>query len=172
MIIGRWYNDRQFPPGEGIRLLNMELLLSRALFHDVEEAKTGDIPRPFKDESSYVASTLKAAGSRAFFKIIRDIVVTPDASVAAQHLWTDSKDTNTAEGCLLNFADFLSALSFLLQESLEHNATVWEHIDPMCNYFNTFRRQEYDFIRPIIDQVPPLMDRIFKGRQAERRYRP
>ena len=74
--------------------------------------------------------------------------------------WTTAKD-NSYEGCILELADFLSVLSFLVEEKQTYSTSLQPHVDSMLVYFNRFDHGDYEFLRPYLNQVETLMSEHF-----------
>jgi 5'-deoxynucleotidase YfbR-like HD superfamily hydrolase len=121
--------------------IDLGKLLERALFHDIEEVKTGDFPRPHK----YSSPTLT---------LIEDTLELYDG-------WQCAKSEGY-EGLVLAFADFLSAISFIAQEVLAGNGTMTMHVETCTEYIDQFKRDKFAFLRPLVDQAQLVMDEVFK----------
>lgn len=193
LLIGRWVEEnaaeflennrpRNEPELEG-GLFNYSGftsdLLQRALLHDLEEARSGDFPRPFKRSTPQLERMLEAASFQAFRQVaaalgnvhLDDAEKTgPDihsakATVWAEYCncWLNSKDS-TPQGLILEFADFLAVLSFMMGEGFgSGNHSIQEHVRDMDKYFEKFTSNpEYDFIRPLVDQAAILMKEVFQ----------
>lgn len=139
--------------------VNEALVLRRALMHDLEEARSGDFPRPFKHSSAELKSHLDAAGAIALQKTVRPLWSNYASRVEYwTREWEFAKDT-TLEGRILEFADFLSCLSYLLQEMQGSNRTVGEHVESMKSYVSVFASEAFKFVRPLVDQAIELLER-------------
>jgi hypothetical protein len=133
-----------------------------ALFHDLEEARTGDFPRPFKYSNAKVKDVLDEAASAEFVHIIRDVL--PNDSELLNHLvfvWDTAKSEDTLEGCIVALADFLSVISHLWQEVNSSNASMYQHYDSVMAYLTIFDLPNYDFMRPLIDEVGRITRAVF-----------
>lgn len=193
LLIGRWVEENrcQYLYRQGQGVLEGELgsihntssftanLLQRALLHDLEEARSGDFPRPFKRSSPQLEAMLGEASLHAFRQVMSALgnihlddadkvgpdITTAKASVWKEYCncWLEAKDPSP-QGLILEFADFLAVLSFLMGEGLgSGNHSIQEHVADMDTYFEKFScSPEYDFIRPLIDQAAVLMKEVFK----------
>lgn len=150
MFVVDWFNQEH--PCDQI---HMGEVLKRCLIHDLEEARSGDFPRPFKYSSERLRSLLEEAAEDAF-----EQVITPVVGTVRQDRWVDSwrntKD-HSLEGRVVKFADFLSVCGYLLSEVRESNDTISEHISTLQEYFTIFASEHYDFLRPLIVQCEAVL---------------
>lgn len=161
MLIARWAELR------GTKVDKIALY-ERAIIHDMEEAVTGDFPRPFKRSSEQLEACLADASSRAFTGLLEKIIdecdgalVHPTTSQILHQHWHNAKD-GTPAGLILEFADFLSVLSFMMGE--DHgsgNRDIRNHVRNMDKYFSTFAMPKFEFIRPLIEQTNEIMKEMF-----------
>lgn len=182
LLIGRWVEGAYEAQPEKFALTciscgiptprpNMEVLLERALVHDLEEARSGDVPRPFKYSSPELRELLERASREAFKQVLDDVVVEPPSGDGGCYdysdrdilleVWETAKD-NSMEGRILAFADFLAVLGFMVQEA-QHggNRSIAHHMKDMDVYFAGFSKHDYDFLRPLVDQAAELIKEIF-----------
>lgn len=147
-----WNNNRVFP--------NIGTVLIRALFHDADEARTGDFQRPFKYSSPELKAAIDKAAKTEFRMVIHPILSSSEAhEEALTQMWDNAKD-NSIEGCVVALADFLSVLSHMWQEINCANATMLKHHTTMIAYLRTFDAKEYDFLRPVIRQVEAIVETV------------
>jgi len=175
LFVGRWVNEQMdlgklAKPtwwGPATDRVLVENLLQRALLHDLEESRSGDFPRPFKHSSPELKEMLERASRISMDQVIRPIFGIPlnqddeiDNGIADEFLmsWLDAKDA-TPEGRILEFCDFLSVLSFMMQERGNHQ--IKRHVTDMQLYFERFGEKEYDFVRPLVDQAEVLLGEVF-----------
>lgn len=161
LAIVRWYNNqRDTKKGEP---LNMVVVLQRAVLHDVEEAETGDFPRNFKHSSPDMHKLLEKAGREGMRRLVNRMVSDEPWETTANDLynsWIDAKHPDP-EGYVIEFADFLAVLGFILQEGQgEGNGTIGIHVAEMSKYYGKFQREEYEFLRPLIDQAGQIMQEL------------
>lgn len=141
------------------------LLMRRALVHDLEEARSGDFPRPFKHSDPKLREILEHAAEEAMKDVAEEISDNQVYQGWILKLWKKAKHTDY-EGRILEFADFLSVLSFMLQEKDSGgNRSIGTHVKDMDKYFEKFLTPEYDFIRPIVTQAAEIMQELFHGQQ-------
>lgn len=149
-------------------------LLQRAVLHDLEEARSGDFPRPFKHSTPEMKALLEQAGEIAFNQIVRPLWGLPPeipgdeeySGPADEFLisWLDAKD-GTPEGMILEFCDFLAVLGFMLEEGAAGgNALVRRHIPDMNEYFAKFEGDEYNFLGQIRRTAKDLLWEIMHAR--------
>jgi len=156
MMLGRQINWWKASKCDDYKI-NMDKLLSRALIHDIEEAITGDFPRPLKYWHASIAETLKKIGSQAMLSLVSTPML--DDIVDRQHWhreWRETKDASL-EGRLLRFADFLSVVSFLHQE-FRHGGRVRLEGFELSKYAALFDHTDYDFIRPWVVRAQEIIN--------------
>lgn len=132
--------------------------------HDADEALSGDFPRAFKYADSTLQSMLKSAASGVVRHLFDKIFKAPRTSKHARgyspyytEIWFSAKDMESVEGRIVCFADFISVVSYLVQETQAGNRAVIEREEVIVEYFKMFEGTEFDFIRPLVDQVRPLV---------------
>lgn len=168
LVVGIWVDetyqmDADYRGRFDAGLLNMGELLGRAVVHDLEEARTGDFPRTFKHGGSEtIRRCLKDAGAIAAAGICEKLDPGGPVKARLQQLWMAEK-SGDVEGRILDFADFLAALSFLAQERSTWNTQLDEHRSSMMFYFGRFATQEFNFIRPLVGQAAAIMEEVFDG---------
>jgi 5'-deoxynucleotidase YfbR-like HD superfamily hydrolase len=182
MLIGEWVIEATLAQHSGIkkpdRMFDWAELLKKALLHDLEEARSGDVPRPFKYSSPELRMMLEAASRAAFVQVLTPVIGPPHEAAPAPEnqfnceppsgthslylqLWETAKD-DSIEGRIIAFADFLAVLGFMLQEcNAGGNKSIWNHVHDMDVYFQGFLRSDFDFIRPLVDQAADLMEEVF-----------
>lgn len=133
------------------------LLLTRALLHDLEESRSGDVPRNFKYSTPKLKEILGNASMIAFNQILRSVLPSPCKVVDDyQDAWVNAKD-ETIEGAVLEFADFLSCLSFLLQEGRNVGAVLPEGCLTLNEYHGTLSGPRFDPVRELVDEAGEIM---------------
>lgn len=136
--------------------VDIQMVLRKALIHDIEEARTGDILRMFKHRDEDVAEAISRAAAGEVFLMLDTLL--PDGPVpsnmhdAYMMLWQDCKD-DTIEGRIVKFADFLSVMSYLLQELESANHVLKQRTADFHNYLRMFDSPDFDFIRPLVDEA-------------------
>lgn len=134
---------------EGVSI-DMGRLLSGAILHDVDEAKSGDFVRHFK----YMDKDLKKHIEDATFKIMqrafeplfdrnRSAEYNNEPSNTFQRLWASAKDPETLEGDIVAFADFLSVLSYVMNEIDCGNEKLIRQLDDMYEYAESFYQRDF-----------------------------
>jgi 5'-deoxynucleotidase YfbR-like HD superfamily hydrolase len=169
LLIGRWCNE-QFGKHKKI---DMGLLLSRAVVHDMEESVSGDFPRPFKHSNSELKDMLEEASEHAINTVVEGLLgPTPNplpyasAHYDFHYYWKNSKDSSE-EGLILEFADFLSVLSFMYEELGQGgNRSIANHVRDMEAYFLKFERKEFDFLLPLVEQAREVLREVFPRKGA------
>lgn len=137
--------------------VDFEVLLTRAAVHDIEESRTGDFPRDFKHSSRDLRVAVECASHDLVRKIFTDIFGDSHLVGSLTVSWMAAKE-NDVEGRIIRFADFLSAVSFILEEGLLGNRSLGEHRETVRVYLKSFAEPQYDFIRPLVMQVEVLLN--------------
>jgi 5'-deoxynucleotidase YfbR-like HD superfamily hydrolase len=164
MMIGRYIQLRDTRRQETTPI-QMGVLLQKAAVHDLEEAVTGDFPREFKHSSDELKKMLTKAASIGFRQLAVAILDDddPDYNMGAEKLiklWETSKD-DSLEGSIIEFVDFLSVLSYVMQEgATANNKIITRHIDSMEKYFAVFESSKYNFIRELVDQAGEMLEEL------------
>lgn len=142
--------------------VDQKKLLVKCLFHDVEEVRTGDFPRPFKYRRPELRELLEQAAEEEFSSIIDGVLPKrPDVVMSLTSLWRNAKDTETYEGAIVALADYLSVISHLWQEVNSSNASMHEHYVSVMDYLGTFKHENFDFMRDLIIEVEEITHSIF-----------
>lgn len=94
--------------------LNIELLLLKAILHDIEESETGDIPRTTKYHNSRILDGLMSFENESIDKIIKY------TKIPNLHLfWSSSKQG--PEGIIVSIADLMCVTYKLYEEIVKLN---------------------------------------------------
>lgn len=139
----------------------MEKVLSRCVLHDLEESLTGDIDRNVKRGSPDLYEAIKKFASRRMGDLL--IRLWPQCTGAVSWLaahWNWAKD-ETYEGRIVQLADFMSVVSYMHHESLtgqSNSLNIYQK--HLREYYAIFESEDFDFVRPIVDQVKWLVDEI------------
>lgn len=164
MFVGEWLNARPHVS----KRVDMSKLLRSALLHDVEEARSGDFPRPFKYSSTAIRDALNEASGVAFGQCVSSLVKgDPHAVQDLRELWTESKD-RTIEGRILAFADYLSVVGYLWLEVAGSNITMRQHVKDMEEYAAEFEHESYEPLRPLIEDAAKLVKEFLSGTERAR----
>lgn len=102
--------------------VDYRVLMQRAMVHDMEEVVTGDFPRPYKYSNEELKQALDRAAPMAFREVITGLVDKRTQGVLGK-VWEQAK-ADDLEGHILLLADFLSALSYIVQEVQAGNKSM------------------------------------------------
>ena len=117
--------------------MDMEELLTRALIHDIEESRIGDIANPTKYHNDRIKAALDFVAVEAM-EIILDQINSPELL----SIWDEQKD-DSLEGRLLKFCDVLSVLIKIYEEVvIYHNYSLIKHAKNTIKFFNSRLHQE------------------------------
>jgi len=159
-LIGQWYEFWHGTP------LNWRKLMSKTVIHDVEESRSGDWPRNFKHSDPTLRAELDRVAATAM-RQLADNLVEGQWQVELADSWKTAKD-NSPEGLVVSFADFLSVLSYVIQEIESGNRNAVEHIEKLDAYFGEFEQSKCDFIRPLVTQAARIMKEICNEEKQRR----
>jgi putative hydrolases of HD superfamily len=147
------------------------LLLKRAILHDLEEARTGDIYRPFKHSNPDLRELMEQQGLVEFKHIMTHVFSDSLRHDSLQRelsdCWLLAKDEASIEGLILSFADYLSVLGFMWNEAHIANSTMHIHYDSMYEYAQRFEKEKYEVIRPLVNQAKELWEEVFGNLRAK-----
>ena len=138
---------------------DMRKALMRAILHDIEEAVTGDFPRPFKYSDPRLHAMLEEAGDRAARSVAEAIFprTGPDPDVASEQAMTvlrhwEMSKANDVEGRTVRLADYLSVLSFFHFEARGRPRLLEDHREGMLNYALSFYSLKDDKFMDLPDE--------------------
>lgn len=143
-------------------------VLTKATVHDLEEARSGDIHRPFKYSTPQLKGALDAAADAAFQQVVEQLFPFDDITKKGPcnfwlKLWSEAKNYSQP-GLIVRFADYLSVLSYVLQEGPD--ATNRLCLDSMEGQFRELSDDKnYEFIRPLVDAAARLSKEVFIARR-------
>jgi len=136
-------------------VIDYQKLMQGATFHDLEEARTGDFFRPFKYSTEELRRALTNAGELAARQTVTGLVNDEDQEDTLVSWWVNAKDSSR-EGCIVAFCDFLSVLSYMVQEVAVSNLSMREHRTSMLTYAHIFDIPQFDFLAPLVEQARAL----------------
>lgn len=137
----------------------------RGVVHDLEECLIGDIPRPFKYSNEVLKRHIEDAAWLAFQRVVDGLAFSLSFAQTLAKEWKDAKD-GSVEGQIVQFADFLSVMSFLLQEVDMNPHITRDHVKSIGPYYRSFLLPEYNTIRPLVLQVEPLVERLVAAEEG------
>lgn len=159
LCIVEWYLNTEEGKARYLYLAGYERLkghvLQRAVLHDIEESRTGDIHRPFKVSSSELHDSLSEAG-----KVAAHQVLTPLFDKNHQHffeMWKNAKD-DTLAGRIVAFADLLGVVCFVIQEGPRAIESL--NLETLKAHADHFKDKQYDFIRPLVNDLEQLLEEV------------
>ena len=139
-------------------------VLQRAIVHDIEESRTGDIPRPFKHSSQILTATIDKYAAAEVKPILEKIY--HNQYHHFMDTWRKAKDA-TMEGRIVALADFMSVLAYMMRELSLYNSTMHDNWVSMVEYVREFDSSDYNFLRPIIIQVRELLCESFDKKEVK-----
>lgn len=135
-------------------------ILTRAMFHDVDEARTGDFQRPFKYSNPELKEMMDRAAQHEAGIVISAPL--PDDSMFLQdalNSWRCAKD-KSIEGCIIALADFMAVVSYLWQEAAYACPTLHLNYTTLLAYIHTFDDVSYEPLRPIIRELAEIVNTV------------
>lgn len=138
--------------------IDLGLLLSRALIHDLDEVFSGDFIRMFKHDNRAVKDAIDKTSHTMMLKFTAEY----PAGITLMRYWKDAKDS-TVEGCILAFADFLSVVSYIWQEIHAGNVVMYSHLPELFKFSDMFNAPEFSYLQSYHKQVVQLLKEIKHG---------
>lgn len=139
--------------GDSRGRVDIGLVVSRALMHDMDESYSGDFIRMFKHSSPEVKNAIDSA-SEGFMKKFTHTVA--NGAEWVFNLWKEAKDTSI-EGLIVSLSDFLSVVSYVVQEINAGNHNMFEHLEDLRKFYETFHDKKYDELRPYIEEAGKII---------------
>ncbi len=139
------------------------VVLQKAVLHDIEEARSGDIHRPFKYSNVALRESLKKAGLVAAEQTILPLTANQSEKDELLRIWERAKD-DSPEGKIVRFADMLAVLAFLKQEGSAFGSGTSSHsMVTLPAHMEEFKKPEFDFIRPLVEEAERIMQEVLNG---------
>lgn len=147
--------------------VNMEMLLSRAVVHDLDEVATGDIPRPTKYYKQELTDLLKQLENESVKKITCSIDTSPSDIV---YDWQHAK--HGKEGFIVSIVDCLCVVAKIHEEIVVFNnnsfksyhehlcKTIWEKMHQIKQNDIGFTSEGKQFIIRLLEDALNLIDEI------------
>lgn len=157
LLIARWHNSKATVLEE----LSVASVLEKCLIHDMEEARTGDMPRPFKYRKEELREMCEEAAALEMYEMAWAVTQDEAESDQLTELWLRAKSDGTKESLVVAFADYLSCLSFMATELSFSNTSMARHYQDMSVYVANFASPEYDFLRELVDDATNLTHEVF-----------
>ncbi len=146
--------------------INFGKLLFKALIHDLEECITGDIPRDFKHSHPLLNKTIDNFAGEGFKLVVKDILQNEIEEEIWFNTWYTAKD-DTLEGKIVTFADFLSVISYVYEETrIAKSIVLREQLSSLDDYYHTFTTKKYELFKPLVEQVTVILKEIFNGTES------
>lgn len=152
-----------FTPEESSQL--MRDVLEKTVLHDLEECRTGDIHRPFKYSHPQLKTALDDAAKIAVDQIKARLFCTEAIGDRLAYVWHTSKD-HSLSGCIVRLADFLSVLSFVMQEGPDAPKRLC--LDTMLEHWGHFwdgkeqkPRLGFELLAPELEETARMVREVF-----------
>lgn len=133
----------------GIPNVNMGVLLTKALFHDIDECITGDFQRQFKYSTPELPGVIHSAAKKLVPEMFRDFKGSTNIFTA----WDEAKN-DTDEGDIIVVADFLAVITYIWRELQFGNQAILDIFDECIKYGESIKpRIDDDHLIGIIDSA-------------------
>jgi len=144
-------------------VVDVPLVVTKALLHDAEECITGDIPRPVRYHSTEFAEAIDEFATNAFAVLINNLGLRGSVVEKIILTWEYAKKGGDLESEIVRFADFLCVLSYLALEVEGSNKTMQRHVTEMNKYLGSFRYEMGHPLYSAMNQAHGLLNRVMKG---------
>ena len=134
-------------------------LLERAALHDIEEARSGDFPRSFKHRTQELRDAVEVAAQIEAQDIFTSLTDDSRSQEKLYATWKHAKD-DSLEGLILDFADFLSAVSFICEERKVGNFCLSQHTGTLTKYLDKFQGEKFRFLAPLVRQASTIVTEV------------
>lgn len=124
--------------------VDKEKVLKTALLHDLEECQTGDIIYGFKHTDRKLASEIKKISRRFFEDLMKNLP--KEISKEYMNLWERAKDKRKIEGKIVEAADKLEGLIYVLNEFALGNKSFQKAITVYKKQLKEIRLKSVDLI--------------------------
>lgn len=162
MMIARWY-VRVAIGNEAFQNNFLGKVLQRAVLHDIEEARSGDIHRPFKHSTPELKKAMFNAAKEAAVQTLVPLTNGGSQSNELLDIWENAKDDSYA-GRIVRFADLLAVLAFIKQEGKDGLKHLY--LDTLLPHFKEMEMAEFEFIRPLVTQAKIFMEETLNGKDV------
>lgn len=152
---------------EGVNI-DMGTLLTSAILHDMDESKSGDFVRHFKYMDADIKRHIEDASDKIMRNAFDPIFVKERLAMrenepahSLHYLWKYAKQ-DTLEGDIVAFADFLSVLSYVMNELDCGNKKLLRQLDDMHEYANSFYKRKfvkYEEVKAWLYQVMAILNK-------------
>lgn len=149
--------------GRDSHMIDVGLLLSRALMHDMDESYSGDFIRMFKHSNPQLKEQIDQACIGFMTKLAMEISRDPGEGGDLLQMWEDAK-ADDYEGMIVGVADFMSVVSYVVQEIKAGNHNMFEHLEDLKKFHRTFDSLKYEFIRGHIQECGKILDSVHAKR--------
>lgn len=136
---------------QGLEVNGFEVAL-KALYHDMDEAYSGDMIRMFKHSSPEVKSAMDNAAEVFMAQHSKEMV--GDGGLCT--FWKEAKSDNL-EGYIVSYADFASVVSYVVQEIMAGNHVMYEHLEDLQKFYETFHVPKYNELRYYIEETGNIL---------------
>lgn len=137
-------------------------VMRSAVFHDMDEARSGDFQRPFKYRSPELQKLINTVSRLEFKDMLIDMVQDLETLQEYLRAWDEAKN-DTIEGMVVEFADYLCVVSYILMESTALSQTMTVHMGTMLDFIQHFKGVRYNPIRDLVLEVEKMLAGFMPG---------
>ncbi len=128
--------------------VDKEKILRTALLHDLEESLTGDVIYSFKYSEEDLTREIKKIGRNLLQKLMDNLP--KEISQKYMELWIGAKDRRTLEGKIIEAADKLEGLIYVMNELNLGNKSLKGVRD---NYFKLLKELKLKSVDTLLRQI-------------------
>lgn len=128
------YEDlcERYPDSKVLERLDLGILLSKATMHDMDEALTGDLPRPFK----YFDPDTKEMINKVSERVFLDYATKARLPLRTIDHWKDAKIG--PEGLIVKAVDLMQVVSYVHEEVHMGNRLILSKMGEVSRYMKEF----------------------------------
>ncbi len=137
-------------------------VMYRALFHDVDEAFSGDIHRPFKHADSRLRHLIKEVAGKFVRDMFTKLLGGDSYRGAVLHAgWLQAKD-EFLEGSIVELADYMAVVGYLWQEASATTNGMMMHYETMQEHIAYFRSEPFEVFSELVEYLNDVVTRIYE----------
>jgi len=128
--------------------VNLERVMRLAIVHDLDEALTGDFPRPFKHSSVPLLAAIQKQTKVAMENELPPTWIMAD--------WNESQKYGTAENSIVKFCDLWSVVIYAVREAKLGNQHATEILERAPTWFK--ERDWGTYVAPYVKELLMLLE--------------
>lgn len=144
--------------------VDLGLALGKALMHDVDECFSGDFIRMFKHHSPALKAEIDNTCKELTKNLAGELVIGAPLASQVYDYWAYAK--HGTEGKVVAFADFLSVVSYVVQEIESGNHRMLQQVGELRKFWGSFLSDDYKFLRDYVDMAGDIIKDMEEERHA------